>query len=310
MAHSSTKRTDYGVNIETCDDNVYKVLDRKQRIDFVQSFLLKKKQVAPRENVVVFGVPGALSELVGATIGEEPGVFYLPKALQSRAYYINHDPTLAIPITIEFFEKILNCDFDDELFLEHLLRNKTLPFTAKLPSCVFSRDEISKNISYNACREELSDWLSENCRQNKLTVLQTDKLKSITYLQVLTTEIKSRKFNIRVMYIVRDPRAIIYDFFKSSQLNTEKVQILADRICTRIRMDLQYARSSPIWHPGRYKLIKIEEFVRNSSVLGAVGSNYTIQSDWKWKIPSKIKQIVDDQCSKVLNMLGYSVGVS
>ncbi|XP_020894492.1 carbohydrate sulfotransferase 3 [Exaiptasia diaphana] len=305
LMRSSSTKLDYGSDMLKCDIDVQKVLDRVQRIDLVRSFLMEKKQFSPRENVLVFGVPGALSELVGAVIGGESGVFYLPSALQSRAYYISHDPTLAIPITIDLLEKIFNCNFEDELLLESLVQNRTALYGLKLPSCVSSRDNIFKNTSYsNACTEEVSDWMSKKCRQNTLTVLQTDKLKSISYLEVLTTEIKSRKFNIRVLYVVRDPRAIISDTFEESQLNLEKVQVFVDRMCTRMRMDLQIAQSSPIWQQERYKLVKIEEFIRNSSVLSAA-YNHTNESFWQVKMPSKTRQVVEQRCAKVLDMLGY-----
>lgn len=304
------------------DDFFYSLLDRKRRIDLVRRFLSDQgsdflpdqgseflpdqgKEFLPRENVAVFGVPGALSEIVSDVIGGEPGVFYLPNILQSLAYYIQHDPTIAIPLTTEMFDNVFKCELRDKPLMMQLMQNRTLVENIH-PCVVVKTTRYNSTLVSNACIKAFSDWLTAKCRHSDLTVAQTDKLKSISYLEVFASEVKARRIRFKVVHVVRDPRAIVYELTKKRKLNYEHVRRVASRICTRVRMNLETARSSQIWRPGLYNLVKIEQFVRDFEVSGRHNHVSVSMNVWKSKMSLKVRRLIETECVKVIKMLGYT----
>lgn len=317
---------------QTCHGDDYnRILERQQRIKMVRHYLSNRKpEDLPSENVVVFGAPGALSEMVSDVIGGEPSAFYLKSVLQSRASYIQHDVTLAIPLTIEMFDKLFKCEFKDKNFLEQLLlKNKTLlqtiqPCGQHINSIRYKRSpsnfaldfelpltrgsfiqKFSKELHFSeVCLTAFSQWLTAKCRHSDVKVLQTNRLKSISYLETFAREEKSRRIRFQVIHVVRDPRSVIYNITKTQRLDFESISKLTDRLCTRMRMNLATARSAPIWSK-RYHLVRIEHFFRDFIAGDTYKEMLVSLNEWQIKMDLKVRRLVESVCATVIELLGY-----
>lgn len=173
-----------------------------------------------------------------------------------------------------------------------------------------------------------SDWLTTECEHSDQVLIQTDQLKSISSLQVLMTESKLRSLSIRVVHVVRDPRAVVHDISKSvaKQMTAEVLGLTSYRICAQMMLNLKTGENPPPWLEGRYFLTKIKDFLNspqrelvklneflkrgNTQLLNLFGDSeslFRVQEAPKWRseMTSENVRLVEEKCGKVLALLGY-----
>ncbi|XP_031561402.1 carbohydrate sulfotransferase 3-like [Actinia tenebrosa] len=311
---------------QNCDEKEYDAREMRLRIDLVKKYT--KERSFFREAVVIFGTPDGSSEVFGSIISSDAKVFYLPKVLNKLSYYMKHEPTIGFPLATALIEEVLKCNFEEkEFLLHHLMQDKTRNLSRTLlgaPECVAKERYGATLTANNRCTKAFSDWLATECDQSDQLLIQTDQLKSILSLQVLMTVPKLRSLSIRVVHVVRDPRAVIHDISKSvtKELSGEELGLTSYRICAQMMLNVKTGENPPNWLEGRYLLVKIEDFLNNpkrelaklneflkrrNNSFGNLESLFRVQKAQKWRSemsPESVR-LVEEKCGKVLALLRY-----
>ncbi|XP_051503529.1 carbohydrate sulfotransferase 3-like [Myxocyprinus asiaticus] len=192
---------------------------------------------------------------------------------------------------------------------------------------------------------------SEVCQAKKHRVIKTVRVQQLDTLRSL---VENPQLDIKLIQLVRDPRAILasrmvafaskYQNWKSWAVNgdvpveDEQVKSLEGN-CNNIRMSAELGLSQPKWLENRYMLVRYEDIARYpmqkaAEMYNFTGIPFTTQArDWilknthastedsgvystqknsseqvdKWRfsIPFKLAQVVQQVCGPTMKLFGY-----
>ncbi|XP_072045528.1 carbohydrate sulfotransferase 1-like [Amphiura filiformis] len=134
----------------------------------------------------------------------------------------------------------------------------------------------SKQFQNDDVNSDGKKYLSSTCRKYKGIAIKTIRVSDIQNLYDLVLD---PKLNVKVIYLVRDPRGIINSRYKAVRQFEEvkakrKDPLLrggpepirpneVSEICTHMERNLQYWIDTPEWLKGRYKLVRYEDMAGN-----------------------------------------------
>ncbi|XP_066536138.1 carbohydrate sulfotransferase 3a [Hoplias malabaricus] len=192
---------------------------------------------------------------------------------------------------------------------------------------------------------------SEACMRKEYRAIKTVRVRQLETLRLL---VEDPRLDIKVIQLVRDPRAILasrmvafsnkYQTWKSWAANGE-VPIEDEEVkrlqgnCNQIRMSAELGLSRPNWLENRYMLVRYEDIARypmqkaadmyrftgipftsqardwilknthTSEVTSGVYSTQKNSSEhvekWRYSIPFKLAQVVQEVCGPAMHLFGY-----
>lgn len=309
-------------HLETMVHELYK------RRKAIRRYLEVPEEQRIRRNILIFSTTGKEAKILGEVFNERQNVLYFPEVLSSLAYYLKFMPSLGFSLAIHLLRNVFRCHFNEnDFFVSDLTTNplrlrshalSDFPIChANKPNRTDSRTLVSVNGTW--CSVFDANTIFGICRRNAVTVAQTALIKSLQSLSVLHGY--PRTFRFKVIHLVRDPRATIYDILKKHKLNNEAVKSVAFKLCNRMVLNLNEGRSSHAWRNGNsYKLIRFEDFVSQP---------YTVISDlmrftelsvqdyryqqlnlknihaWKKEMAKDKIREVEEECGKAMEFLRY-----
>ncbi|XP_026871603.2 carbohydrate sulfotransferase 3a [Electrophorus electricus] len=192
---------------------------------------------------------------------------------------------------------------------------------------------------------------SDTCRSKEYRAIKTVRVRQLETLRLL---VEDPRLDIRVIQLVRDPRAILasrmvafsskYQTWKSWAANGE-VPIEDEEVkrlqgnCNQIRMSAELGLSRPVWLENRYMLVRYEDIARypmqkaaemysftgipftsharewilkNTHASQLASGVYSTQKNsseqvekWRFNMPFKLAQVVQEVCGPTMELFGY-----
>ena len=215
-------------------------------------------------------------------------------------------------------------------------------------ACEFTEEEMTTFNKHTQCLNEAKTDIERLCLSSLTEKCTRSKLVAYKALRISMEAVGSileRDPDTYVIYLVRDPRAIVMSTVGAKLLGTaaranHNSTLEARFLCTKMKRDLELYSSYSQLYPGAIKLVKYEDLVRKpeytaediyrhfnvplnpavprwiASARGAQseGDIYsTDRSDWtasinKWRRLASVATTtgMNRHCYDVLNILGYS----
>ncbi|XP_030628848.1 carbohydrate sulfotransferase 3a [Chanos chanos] len=192
---------------------------------------------------------------------------------------------------------------------------------------------------------------SEACLRKEHRVIKTVRVRQLETLRPLAED---PRLNVKLIHLVRDPRAILasrmvafaskYQNWKSWAENGE-VPIEDEEVkhlqgnCNQIRLSAELGLSQPHWLANRYMLVRFEDIARypmqkaaemyrftgipftsqakewilkNTHTSESASGVYSTQKNsseqvekWRFSIPFKLAQVVQEVCGPTMKLFGY-----
>ncbi|KAM9477604.1 carbohydrate sulfotransferase 3a [Clarias gariepinus] len=192
---------------------------------------------------------------------------------------------------------------------------------------------------------------TQSCLSKKHRAIKTVRVRQLDSLRLL---VEDPRLDIKVIQLVRDPRAVLasrmiafsskYQTWKSWAANgevpidDEEVKRLQGN-CNQIRESAELGLSQPDWLESRYMLVRYEDIARfpmqkaaemyrfigipftsqakewiikNTHASEVVSGVYSTQKNsseqvekWRFSIPFKLAQVVQDVCGPTMELFGY-----
>lgn len=300
--------------------------------------------------IVAFGRSG--SSFLGGIFNSHPDVFFIYEPINQLNKIVNRYSKDYLHGVEDVMHSFLNCNFKDDAFLQILsshgsYRASSRPLVSP-PFCQTSHEISSNFISisgqkWKLCNESISaNALNKSCGKYKYRA--TKILLECLHPADLTWLVKISSLPINVLYLVRDPRAILHSRkrlgwvvptkrFKEGLANGE-VAAKVKKVCDAMELNL----GAVLLEPKSIKLIRYEDMATNPEVtsrdlfsqlriplssdvfrwvhnkthgpakLSALSlsrqANVSINS-WREQIDHQFLQIIETRCARVMKYLGY-----
>ncbi|KAJ8248909.1 hypothetical protein GJAV_G00229090 [Gymnothorax javanicus] len=248
-----------------------------------------------RTNILILASTRTGSSFMGQLLNQHSDVIYLfeplyhvQSSLLPRLNRSNYDTALKLMAgaSRDLLRSLYDCDF---YFLERYI---TPPPVKHITNNLFRRGASRALCSPPVCRASgprKANWEVKNC-ENKcpldMTLAATScrqlpsmaiKIVRIPELGDLRTLVEDPRLNLKIIHLVRDPRAILSSrmetFWSLDRRNTmedmaRKNQIKLDptgirELCEDYHNSISMALSRPHWLKGKYMLVRYEDLARN-----------------------------------------------
>ena len=308
--------------------------------EFRRASTLPKTKLAVNSRVVIVAHGRSGASFLGGVFNSHPDFFYIFEPLNQLKKIVDRFSKQYLHHAEDVVNSILNCHFTNEAFLrvlsQHSIYRASSRSLVSPPFCKTRYDEASNFLirsNWKLCNEAISTTvLNELCGKHKniatkilLECLPAD----LTWLVNI-----NRLSSVKVLYLVRDPRAMLYSRYRLGWVVSKKhfMRSLANgkvtkevrKVCNAMEINL----GAVLRNPQNIKLIRFEELVANPetivrdvfSQLGismqtnvlqwihettkAKGSRDSINA-WRKEINHQYLQIIERECERVLRYLGY-----
>ena len=312
---------------------------------------IKSRKFASRRNLIILSPGRGGSSFLGAMFDINPQIMFWFEplyAVTSRLFKVGvpiqrHELINFRETSINLIDSFCKCDFSHisnttlSDLSRHIFRNRSKALTSgylcptKTLGCLPFSDSLLKKA----------------CNSHKHTVIKilTHRVPNKTIQSFRELFQQQNGYDVRLIHLVRDPRAVIYSrmnsvkwikSYQDSKFRSE-VHRLCDPIEQSIRLGLFHP---PSWLKDRFKVVRYEDLAANTvnitrelyrfagfdwsrsvdkwiSDHDRPPSNYKEKTAYslyrnasniidKWKnAPEDLIRVVEDVCSDLMNMLGY-----
>ncbi|KAM4035989.1 carbohydrate sulfotransferase 1-like [Anomaloglossus baeobatrachus] len=240
-----------------------------------------------RKHILIFTTARSGSSFLGQLFNQNSDVFYLYEPLfhvQDMFTNTNGLPTIDRRSLLGAYRDLLHnlydCDF-------HLLENYIKPPPKDhITSSFFRRGSSKALCSPPVCNHVQESQCLKACRKINLTLASTScrsyktmaiKIIRIPELNHMRTLVDDPRLNLKVVHLVRDPRAVLasrintfvdqyrsYQIWNSSGRKPHNMDLtLIMNMCTDYSKTLETAFSRPSWLKGKYMLVRYEDLSRH-----------------------------------------------
>ena len=308
-----------------------------------------KLMVNSRVVIVAHGRSG--SSFLGGVFNSHPDFFFIYEPLNQLKKIVNSSSKEYLHQAKDVVNSILNCHFTDDAFLRVLSRQSIYRASSRPlvspPFCKTWHNKASNFLfrgNWTLCNDNIpSSALNELCGKHKniaaKILLECLEPADLTWLVEI-----SNVFSVKVLYLVRDPRAMLYSRYKLGwvvprnhfihTLRNGTVSKEVQKVCNAMELNL----GAVLLNPKNIKLIRFEELVTNPETIvrdlfseldismstsvfqwiyekthGPVEksalslsrqANDSINA-WRKRIEHQYLRIIETQCARVLKYLGY-----
>ncbi|XP_028391291.1 carbohydrate sulfotransferase 5-like [Dendronephthya gigantea] len=323
--------------------------------------------------IVAHGRSG--SSFFGGIFNSHPDFFFVYEPLRQLKNIVDQSSDSYLENVDYVVNAVLNCQFKDDMFLKSQSRKFLWRAASRSlvspPFCKTTYDEATNfvaNRNWSLCNEGISaEVLNNICRKHvnvaskilleRIEPADLSWLLSVSSLNITsvlsssmglqpTVQVPRIPWNGRVyvLYLVRDPRAMIYSRYhlgwvaprdrREFALESGEADEVVKNLCNTIELSL----GEVLLNPDRIKLVRYEElatdpeglvrhlfrelhispskevfkWIRSKTsepvkrALVSLSRNATLAiNSWRKKIPKQLLKIVETRCSRIMKYLGY-----
>ncbi|XP_078485025.1 carbohydrate sulfotransferase 1-like [Ciona intestinalis] len=305
-----------------------------------------------RKVVILFTTKRSGSTFLGEVFNQNPNAFYLFEPLfpftrtcdllrEERINTLRQFTECNFKNVSEIYKEAFNIIKHTDKFAKCLKNNicfeeRHIPLLAKYES-------VCQQSNYSDCQLPMKPTIiSEICSKSKLVVY---KILRVCELQDLAHLVETEYLDIRIVHLVRDPRAILSSRMKltEDQTNNETLKAEATALCHRLRKNVQFSNSFWKSQNGEYMRVRhedittnpmqavqeiyrfvdepvphnIQDWVNNSmtaeenikkttvSAFSTVRKPSDVLNKWRRTLNFRTVQLIQAECLDVLQDLGY-----
>ncbi|OXB63861.1 hypothetical protein ASZ78_004156 [Callipepla squamata] len=327
----------------------------------------------PRRHVLLMATTRTGSSFVGEFFNQQGNIFYLFEPLWHIERTVTFEPGGANAVGSalvyrDVLQQLLLCDLyilesfispaPEEHLTAALFRRGSSRSLCEEPVCTPGLKKVFEkyHCKNRRCGPLNVTLAAEACRRKQHVALKTVRIRQLEFLQPLAED---PRLDLRVIQLVRDPRAVLasrmvafsgkYESWKKwaaegeAPLQEDEVQRLRGN-CESIRLSAELGLRQPRWLRGRYMLVRyedvartpllkalemyrfagirptpqVEEWIRANTQAPRDGSGiYSTQKNsseqfekWRFSIPFKLAQVVQDACEPAMRLFGYKLASS
>ncbi|XP_073423925.1 carbohydrate sulfotransferase 1-like [Dendrobates tinctorius] len=238
-----------------------------------------------RKHILIFTSARSGSSFLGQIFNQNPDIFYLYEPL----FHVQDMFTKGLPsidkrsllgASRDLLHNLFDCDF-------YLLENYIKPQPKDhITSSFFRRGSSKALCSPPICNQENESQCMKHCRKINLTLASTScrsyrtmaiKIIRIPELNHMRTLVDDPRLSIKVVHLVRDPRAVLasrintfvsqyrsYQIWNSSGRKPHNMDLTSlINMCTDYSNSLKTAFSRPSWLKGKYMLVRYEDLAKD-----------------------------------------------
>ena len=214
------------------------------------------------------------SSFLGQIFNQNPDVFFHFEPLKVMEWKKEWYPNAT-----NLIRNMMKCKFDDTPFLmdmynHEMLHRESSKVLTSPPLCDLSKI-YGRLKPVNFCPKLTNDLAMDVCKRYKHVVVKMIRMYSISSLEEV---LRDPALNVKVIHLVRDPRGIHISRAKAEKktltLGTELDKAL-QYICRRMRGNLDFTKSAPMWLEGKYIRVRYEELAENPTEWAQKLYNFT-----------------------------------
>ncbi|XP_068236864.1 uncharacterized protein [Palaemon carinicauda] len=270
------------------------------------------------------------STFLGQVLANHPAVYHHYEPLSAkgiRQIRFGRDAHQAQ----DLINRLLNCRYDGlNEYLNYTRSHSEDMLGHNIPIWEACKKGPNTNACYNAT------FLSKACEMFPIQLVKTVRLR-LNLTQLL---INDEKLNVKVVFLVRDPRATMSSRYSSVSWCTDKPDCSSPEIlCSDLQGDLKVATALEQLYPNRFIMVKYEEMATKpheqiQHLMEFLGMEYSPEiakyvedhtqydqqnpwstkrkssdrvSMWKKQLPLQEVHAIQNVCEPVLKRLGYEM---
>lgn len=243
-----------------------------------------------RKHILILATARSGSSFLGQLFNQNSDVFYLFEPLyhvQSMFTNANGLPTIDRRSLLGAYRDLLHNLYDCDFYL---LENYIKPAPKDHVTSSFFRrgaskalcsppvcnqiQELQESQCLKTCRKVNLTLASTTCRSYKTMAIKTIRIPEINHLRTL---VEDPRLNLKIIHLVRDPRAVLasristfidqyrsYQIWNSSGRKPHNVDLLLIRnMCMDYSNSMETAYSRPSWLKGKYMLVRYEDLAKD-----------------------------------------------
>lgn len=248
-------------------------------------------KAGPRRHVLLMATTRTGSSFVGEFFNQQGNIFYLFEPLWHIERMVSFEPgganaAASALVYRDVLKQLFLCDLyvlepfispvPEDHLTQFMFRRGSSRSLCEDPVCTpFVKKVFEKYHCKNRRCGPLNVTLAaEACRRKEHMALKAVRIRQLEFLQPLAED---PRLDLRVIQLVRDPRAVLasrmvafagkYETWKKwlaegqDQLREEEVQRLRGN-CESIRLSAELGLQQPAWLRGRYLLVRYEDVAR------------------------------------------------
>ncbi|NXV10558.1 CHST3 sulfotransferase, partial [Cettia cetti] len=324
----------------------------------------------PRRHVMLMATTRTGSSFVGEFFNQQGSIFYLFEPLWHPEKILPGGSSAVVSTLIyrDVLKQLFLCDlYILENFISPVPEGHLTPFLFRRgssrslceePVCTPSTKKVFEkyHCKNRHCGPLNITLAAEACLRKQHVAMKTVRFRQLEFLQPL---VEDPRLDLRIIQLVRDPRAVLasrmvafsnkYEKLKKwlsegeASLYEEEVQRLRGH-CEGIRLSAELGLRRPGWLRGRYMLVRYEDvalaplqkaremfrfaglpltpqveewIVKNTQApqdgngVYSTCKNSSEQFDkWRFSMPFKLAQMVQDTCASAMQLFGYKLAGS
>jgi len=227
-----------------------------------------------RQNILILSSEYCGSSLLGEIFNQNSQVFYLYEPLKSLDYYRDNRPQDVYDAMVShLLDGIFHCKFDELSYFTNFMSFQYSSLKSRLASRALSTPPLCPEqnarpfYSIRMCTPLKPQTTSAICKLHQHTVVKTIQFSDVHKLSYLMDK-ESAEYSLKVVHLVRDPRAIVFTHFLSTENTTvanesELVKKYSKKLCDQMLRNIKYAITAPLWLQGKYTLLRYEDLGTN-----------------------------------------------
>ena len=227
-----------------------------------------------RQNILIVSSEYCGSSLLGELFNQNPQVFYLYEPLKSLNFYKENRPTDVYDAMVtHLFDGIFHCKFDELSYFTNFMSFQYSSLKNRLASRALSAPPLCPQFnsrsfySIRMCTPLKPQTTSAICKLHQHTVVKTIQFSDVHKLSYLMDK-DSSDYSLKVVHLVRDPRAVVFTHFSeynsSTETNeTQNLKEYSQTLCDQMLRNIKYAITAPPWLQGKYTLLRYEDLGTN-----------------------------------------------
>jgi len=227
-----------------------------------------------RQNIMVLSNQYCGSALLGELFNQNPQVFYLYEPLKSLDYYKENRPSDVYDAMVtQQLDGIFQCKFDELSYYTNFMSFQYSSLKSRLASRALSASPLCPEVNsrpfytIRMCTPLKPQTTSAICKLHQHTVVKSIQFSDVHKLSYLMDK-DSTDYSLKIVHLVRDPRAIVYTHFLTQNASTmtnstEHLKEYSRKLCQDMLLNIKYAITAPSWLQGKYTLLRYEDLGTN-----------------------------------------------
>ena len=224
-----------------------------------------------RQNVLIISDLRSGSAFLGELFNQHPRIFYLYEPLEALEFYRKNRPERIYDgMSRHLLRGIFHCNYLELSYFTDFLSFQYSSLTHRMASRSLASPPLcpdtsgKQHFNIRMCTPLRPQTVSALCRLHKHTVIKTVHVRDIHKLSYLMDDRGSSDYTMKIVHLVRDPRAIVNSRVTRDtnvKWTLEGLRTSARTLCSDSLRNIKYAVSAPPWLHGHYTLLRYEDLV-------------------------------------------------